>query len=203
MTQPRPLDRQSERPLESLDARALDNLRFIRETMEQAGGATAVSGWGMVLSGVVALCTAGVAATGRAGWVGPWLAAAGMAPLLALGAIIHKSRRPGAAPISSVWRKFLLAFTPTIAAGALLTFALLHVDRPALLPGLWLVLYGAAVMAAGAFSVRAVPVMGLCFLLLGAVALFAPESWGNALLALGFGGLHRVFGTLIARRYDG
>ena len=195
MTQPRSLD--------SLDARALDNLRFIRETMEQAAGATAVSGWGMVLAGVVALAAAAVAATGRYGWVGPWLAAAGAAPAVSLVAIVRKARRPSAAPVVGVARKLLLAFTPTMLAGAFLTVALLRVEARALLPALWLLLYGAAIMAAGAFSVRSVPVMGACFLMLGVIALVAPAGWGNALLALGFGGLHVVFGARIARKYGG
>lgn len=195
MTQPRPLD--------SLDARAIDNLRFIRETMEQAAGITAVSGWGMVLAGVVALGAAAVAAFGEVGWIGPWLAAAGAAPVVSLVAIARKARRAGAVPVNGVGRKLLLAFTPTMVAGALLTAALLQLGMTVLLPALWLLLYGAAVMAAGAFSVRAVPVMGLCFVLLGGVALVAPAAWGNALLALGFGGLHLVFGTFIARRHGG
>src|SRR5689334_22080273 len=114
MTQPRSIEPRS------LDARALDNLRFIRETMEQAAGFTAVSGWGMVLSGVVAIVAAGVAEFGRIGWVGPWLAAAGAAPAASLAAIAHKARRPGSGPVVGVARKLLLAFTPTMVAGALL-----------------------------------------------------------------------------------
>jgi hypothetical protein len=45
--------------------------------------------------------------------------------------------------------------------------------------------------------------MGLCFMVLGAVALFCPPSWGNAFLASGFGGLHILFGAVIARKYGG
>jgi hypothetical protein len=88
-------------------------------------------------------------------------------------------------------------------AGLLLTVAFYQADLVRLLPGAWLLLYGAAVTNAGAFSVRIVPAMGLCFMLCGAGALFSPAAWGNAYMAAGFGGLHLLFGFVIARRHGG
>jgi hypothetical protein len=44
--------------------------------------------------------------------------------------------------------------------------------------------------------------MGTGFLLIGGVALFFP-AWGNVLMALGFGGLHIIFGVWIARKHGG
>jgi hypothetical protein len=87
-------------------------------------------------------------------------------------------------------------------AGALLTAALYAGGMWSFLPGTWLLLYGAGVVSGGASSVRVVPMMGALFMACGAVALFAP-AWGALLLALGFGGLHIVFGIVIAVRYGG
>lgn len=189
----------------ALDARAMDNLRYIRETMEQAAAVTAVSGWGIVAAGVVGLAAAALAAGAATPtlWLTPWLTAAAIAPLLSLFGTARKAKRANMPLLSGPGKKLLLAFTPAMAAGVLMTAALVRVDAVALLPALWLLVYGAAVMAAGAFSVRPVPVMGACFLALGALALAAPPAWGNALLAVGFGVVHLVFGTLIARRYGG
>jgi hypothetical protein len=83
------------------------------------------------------------------------------------------------------------------------TFAFIKHGMYPLLPGMWMLLYGTAVVAAGAFSVRIVPVMGAAFILVGAVALFAPVAWSTGLLIVGFGVLHIVFGLVIARRHGG
>lgn len=194
------------RPAEpELEAGALENLRFIRETLEQAGSFTAVPGWGGVAMGVVGLLTALAAArSGSApAWLLCWLAGAALAALVGAAAVAHKARRANLSLSSGPARKFALAFVPPLLVGALLTAALWRAGLIDLLPAVWLLLYGTAVITAGASSVRIVPVMGAAFLLLGAVALLSPPAWANLLLASGFGGLHIVFGFLIARKYGG
>ena len=88
-------------------------------------------------------------------------------------------------------------------AGLLLTIAVWQSGYVDLLPALWLLLYGAGTITGGAYSVRAIPLMGVGFMGLGAVALLVPFAWGNVLLAVGFGGLHIGFGLIIARNYGG
>ncbi len=180
-----------------IDARAADHLRYIRETMESAAEFTAVPGWGGVAMGVTALVAAFAASrqtTPRA-WLAVWLAAAFVAVAIAAPANSALFSGPG--------RKFLLSFVPPIVVGGLLTFALYHAGIFAALPGVWLLLYGTAIVTGGAFSVRVVPVMGLCLMLLGGAALFAPAVWGDALMAAGFGVVQIGFGWWIARHYGG
>ena len=189
----------------ALHERALDNLRFIRETMERAGSFTAVPGRGGMAMGVTALAAAAIAALQptESRWLVVWLCEAALA--LALGAFAsdRKARRAGHALFEGPGRRFLFGLVPPLLAGALLTAALARSGAVAVLPGLWLLLYGAAVVTGGAFAVRIVPVMGSAFMFLGAVALLGPAAWGNVLLAVGFGGLHVAFGYVIARRYGG
>ncbi len=188
-----------------LDDQAADNLRYIRETMERASAFTAVPGWGGVGMGLVAVAAALISSGSRSPgeWLGIWLFAALFAVSIGLAAMTRKARRAGVPLFAGPGRRFLLTFSAPLAAGALVTLALERSSNRALTPPVWLLLYGTAVVTGGAFSVRAVPVMGALFMLLGAAGLFCPSAWGTALLAAGFGGLQIVFGVWIARRHGG
>lgn len=208
MAEPRPLRprlERSARPDHPLTDRAIENLRFIRDTMERAGAFTAVPGWGGVGMGLTALVAAWLANRQPTveRWMLTWVAEGWLAFAIGGLAMVRKAAA-GETPIGSKpGRRFVLAYTPPILVGALLTVALYRVGLTSLLPGAWLLLYGAAVVTGGALSVPVVPVMGACFMLLGSVALFAPPGWGNLLMAIGFGGIHIAFGVWIARRYGG
>ena len=115
----------------------------------------------------------------------------------------RKARGAGTTVFSYSGRRFVLSYVPPIVVGALLTVVLVRAGFYSVLPGTWLLLYGTGVVTGGAFSVRVVPLMGLCFMGLGALALLGPDAWGNALLVVGFGIMHIVFGLIIARRYGG
>lgn len=188
-----------------LHDRAIENLRFIRDTMERAGAFTGVPGWGGVGMGVTALGAAWLAQRQPTvdRWLLTWVAEGWLAFAIGGLAMVRKAGA-GDSPLSSrPGRRFMLAYTPPMLAGGLLTVALYQAGLTGLLPGVWLLLYGVAVMTGGALSVPIVPVMGACFVALGTVALFAPAAWGDPLMALGFGALHLGFGAWIARRYGG
>lgn len=187
-----------------IDRHAADNLRFIRDTMERAGSFTAVPGWGGIYIGLTAVA-AGVFAFNRplTEQFSVWLAEAALALAIAIATVRAKSKRLALPLGSRPARRALLSFVPPLLAGAMLSVILYQFGLLGIMPGLWLLLYGTAVVTGGAFSVRIVPVMGLCFMLLGATSFLVPASWGNGLLVLGFGVLHIIFGAVIARRYGG
>jgi hypothetical protein len=189
----------------ALHSRAMDNLSFIRDTMERASSFTAVPGWGGVLMGGTAWAAAAVArrAANPDEWLTAWLAAAAIGIAVGAVALIRKARRSEGYVLTQPARRFLLGYLPPVFVGALLTVALFTSGMAGLLPAMWLLMYGTGLVTGGVFSVRVVPIMGACFIVLGALALFSPEEWGNVWMALGFGGLHIVFGSIIAWRHGG
>jgi hypothetical protein len=188
-----------------IDARAADHLRYIRETMENAAEFTAVPGWGGVAMGATALAAAFLASrqNSSSAWLAVWLAEVFVGVAIAAPAAATKARRANSSLFTGPGRKFALSFAPPIFVGGLLTLALFEFGAVGLLPGVWLLLYGTAIVTGGSFSVRAVPIMGMCLMVLGAVALFVPASWGNLFMAAGFGMVQIAFGVWIALRYGG
>jgi hypothetical protein len=201
----------------ALSDRAIDNLQFIRETMERAGSFTAISGSGIAATGVIALVAYAVSGNdlNSPRWITSWIGAALLALLTSIGATYRKAKRTHTPLSGALARKLALAFLPALITGAVITAVALRAGWFVALPGVWLIMYGAAVMAGGALSTPIVPVMGASFMFLGALALGAPvilaPTWAeasretllNAVMAVGFGGLHLLFGNAISRKYGG
>ena len=189
----------------ALHERAMDNLKYIRETMERATAFTGISGWGQVAIGFTALASAAISAQQKTfkAWLAVWMAEAVIALLIAGWSMDRKARAVKMPLLSGPGRKVAFSLSPPIFAGAIVTVVLYRAGLTNAIPGLWLLLYGTGVVTGGMFSVSAVPIMGLCFMALGAAAFFAPAEFANWLMAAGFGGLHIVFGVIIARRYGG
>jgi hypothetical protein len=192
-------------PPPSVHDRAAADLCFIRGAMERSVSFSAVSGLGGMAMGGVALVTASLAwgiGTGAAR-LSLWIGAAVLAAAIGVASMQRKAAREGLSLGHGPGRRFLLGLCPALLAGALLTAGLARAGQHELLPALWLLLYGAGVIAAGAFSHHIVPLTGAAFLLVGAVALAAPPAWGDALMAAGFGGIHLASGFVVWRRHGG
>jgi hypothetical protein len=189
----------------AVHVKAIENLQYIRQTMEVATAFTGISGKGTVLVGLTAIAASVIAPRQPSGerWLMTWLVEAVLAMCIGLGGMALKARSLGYPLISRTLERFLLSLSPPLIAGAVLTFILLRTPATSLIPGSWLLLYGAGITAGGTFSVRPVPAAGMGFMLLGIATFLTPPNWSNTWLSLGFGGLHIVLGLLIVRRYGG
>ncbi len=200
-----PREPEALRPPLPLHEHAEADLRWIRSAIERAGAFTSISGWGEMAVGGTALVAATIAPADctQDHWLAVWLGEALVAAAISVWSAVLKSQRLGVPLFGAPAQRFTLAFATPAAAGAVLTAALVRAHAYPLLPGMWLLLYGAAVASGGAFSVGCVPAMGACFMVLGAAAALTPAAWANTWLALGFGLVHVVFGAWIARRHGG
>lgn len=197
-------ERERHEPAEIGD-RAIDNLAFIRDTMERSTSFTAVPGYGGMLMGATALAAAYIA-NGQIylrDWLIVWVTEAFLAASIGLLAMWQKSKLGGQSLLSAPARKFALSFAPPIVVGVALTFGLWRFEHYGVMAAMWMLCYGAAVVGGGAYSVRAVPVMGWCFIVIGAVTLALPRGYGDEMMALSFGLLHIAVGAVIARRHGG
>jgi hypothetical protein len=188
-----------------LSDRAMDNLRFIRETMERSTAFTAVPGYGGALMGATAIGAAVIASqqTSVKYWLYTWLAEAVLAFAIGFFAMWQKAKSADTSLVSAPARKFAFGFAPPLFVGIVLTLLMYRIERFDLLPSIWLLLYGAAVTTGGMFSVKPVPLMGIGFLLLGTIATFTPVYLDSWLMAAGFGVLHIIFGFIIGKNYGG
>jgi hypothetical protein len=189
----------------SFGEHAEESLQFIRRTMERSSTFTAVPGLGGAGMGAIGLAAAVIAGSQSSakGWLIVWLAAAALALCVGGTAMLRKAARIGAPLAGAVGRRFAVSLAAPLVAGAALTWGVWMQDEAALMPAIWLLLYGTGLLAGGAFSVAAVRLLGVAFMALGVAALATPPGWGNVWLGLGFGGLQLGFGLYIARRHGG
>ena len=185
-----------------IDRGALAHLRYIRDTIEAAGSFTSVPGLGCIAMGAVAFAAAALEWNFGLSRLTVWLAAAPIAAALAVVFMLRKSRRQGFRLSRAAARRFFGTLTPALVAGALLTVALVRAGNLELVPGVWLLLYGAGLAAGGFFSLPCVSIAGAAFMALGTAALLWPAA-ATALLAAGFGAVHVALGAAIWRRHDG
>ena len=203
--QPLRQDETPQREPVNISDRAAENLKFIRETMERSTHFTAVPGYGGMLMGATAIVAAYIAAQqpSMREWLIVWLTEAGLAFAIGLLAMWQKSKIAKTSLVSAPARKFAFGFVPPLAAGIAITLGLRKFEHYEVMVPVWILLYGAAVVTGGAFSVRIVPVMGWFFMAIGAVGFLVPTGYGNILMGVTFGLLHIVFGAVIAKRYGG
>ena len=188
-----------------IQGRAAEDLRFIRRAMERSSTFTAVPGYGGAAMGAVGVIAAVAGAMQPMGerWLAGWLTAAAVAFAIGVVAMRRKAAQAGVPLRGALARRFAMGLTAPLAAGAALTAGLSSAGNWTLMPSVWLLLYGAGVVTGGILSVPTVLIMGLCFMVLGVVAMVTPAEWGDLWLGVGFGFVQVCFGLYIARKHGG
>jgi hypothetical protein len=190
---------QSDNP-SSLSQRAGEDLSLIRTLMQRATTIVPMSGGALFCIGVLGVLSAGLCirlSLDGIAWVALWCVTALIASVLALLTAAMQLRRQGHSILTGSHSRFWLSLLPGFAAALALTVVFIRAQDFATLPGLWLLLYGVSILAAGSQCIALISRMGMTFLVLGVVALFLP--WPNLSMAAGFGLGHLAFGLLIAR----
>jgi hypothetical protein len=192
----------------SVESRALGTLAFIRASIESSSSMD-VPGMAGIVMGIIGVLAAVVVSLPRwsADWLGIWLVAAAVAFLLGGTLVARQVAWRGHARYLGPARRFALCLGPALLAGAILTAALWSTGAAAVIPGMWLLLYGCAVLSASTVTAAAVSrllcTMGALFVALGTATFFLPAAAHTVMLGLGFGVLHIIFGVLIGRVPDG
>jgi hypothetical protein len=185
----------------ALDAHALGTLQYIRASIDAAGLLAVPGSAGIAMGAVGTLAALLVELRVFAvNWLQIWLIAGLVAVAFGTALMVNQVVSHGTALYRGPLRRFLMCLCPPLLVGAVLTWQLWIHAQIAMIPGVWLLMYGVAVMAASTLTRRALAVMGTLLAALGVIALQIPVIYQNAVLGVGFGGLHLLFGILIGRR---
>ena len=107
----------SPRPAVAISDHALEQLKYIRDTMERTGAFTAVPGWGGVVMGASALVAAIIAA-GQSDprmWGIVWMCEVVLALGIGTAFILRKTQRGDRSVFAAPGRRFFLSFSPPVA----------------------------------------------------------------------------------------
>jgi hypothetical protein len=188
----------------AIESRALGTLAYIRASIESSSSMD-VPGMAGIVMGIIGLLAAGAASLPHWAphWLAIWLAAAAIAFLLGGALVARQIARRGRTRYLGPARKFLLCLCPSLFAGAILTVVFEIGGIGSVIPGMWLLLYGCAVLSASTVTTpdiaRLIVIMGAMFVALGSLTFALPAAAHTLMLGLGFGALHVTFGILIGR----
>ena len=197
----------SEAPV-AIESRALGTLDYIRASIESSSSLDVPGMAGIVMGSIGVLAAIMVSLPRWAPhWLAIWLSAAAIAFVLGGALVARQITSRGSTRYLGPARKFLLCLCPSLLAGAVLTAVFAASGMTGFIPGMWLLLYGCAVLSASTVTAagiaRLICTMGALFVALGSAVFALPAAAHTAMLGLGFGVLHILFGILIGRATHG
>lgn len=192
----------------------IQDIAEIRSMMERSSKFLSLSGWAGILAGVYALFGAWVA-NSLLGFqpdtifysyldLTNILLTAGGVLVLALVTALLDSRRKAQKREESAWnstsKRLLASIAVPLFTGGLVIILLLQYGLLGLMAPFTLIFYGLALYNAGFYSIREVRLMGFAQMILGLLNLGFIET-GLLFWAIGFGGIHIVYGIYMHFRY--
>lgn len=190
----------------------IDDLRYIRSTMEKSSKFLTLSG----ISGVAAGCVALVGAMIAYKIVYDSLSVTGsmLTDLFILSALVlilsvalgvyfswRKARKSGMKLFNGISFGLFRDGGIPLVIGGVFCIILLYNDCPSLVATTMLIFYGIALIGFGARSYSDIRVLGACEILLGFIAGFIPQ-YGLLIWTIGFGLLHIIYGAYMYLKYD-
>ena len=143
-------------PPRSMRDHAANDVTFIRSAMERSSAFTAIPGRGGMVTGLIGLIAAVVAARQptRDRWLGVWLVAAAIAVVVELMTMVWKARRARLTLTGANTRRFALGLAAPLVAGAAITYELWTVRSFTVMAPAWLLLDGGLQFGFGAYIAR-------------------------------------------------
>jgi len=192
------------------------DLQTIRLALEANSRLTSLSGSALLASGVLAFFAAGLTslagladAESRAGlphevlWrmVFLWSATLLVSVKLNLFGMLRRARQDGQPLAARLGKRVLFAMLPALAVGGALTLGFAIQGRLDFVFPIWMLCYGAALVAAGAHSISSVRMLGLFMLLGGAVSMIPGTGTDFIFFTSTFGAGHFLLGVWVGVRY--
>lgn len=183
---------------------ASHDLARIRALMERATEWSHLSGWSVVLSGLLTVAGVATCAVRGAGFDLPahaatlgavWGSVFALAFAQGVAFSVANARRKAEPAWSPLTRQVVIAMLPALFTGAALTGYGFTSGQLDLLPPCWMLAYGSSLMGLGVFAGRPVRVAALAFLAVGAASLFLWKEHGLITMSASFGGLHLALGA--------
>ena len=176
---------------------AEQTLSVIRTLMERGTRYTNVSGNAGVAAGLLTLFGCALRVWAHTPFMNTWMGVL----IAAGGATVYFTADMARANGEPLWTRqaktVVLALMPAFVSALVLTVVLDRVGQQALLPGVWMLLWGVGSLSMGFFTPRIMWILGLTFMGVGTATLLLPpvaDAWS---MGLTFGAIHLIYGSAL------
>lgn len=176
---------------------AEQTLAVIRTLMERGTQYTHLSGHAGIAAGGLTLLGSFLRMRFNTPFLPTWLGVlvAASASTILFTAALHRAN--GEPLWTRQARTVTFALLPSLVAALIFTAVLSRVGQQALLPGVWMLMWGVGALGMSFFTPRVISALGATFLAAGTVTLVTGITNDALAMALTFGAIHLAYGTIL------